>query len=52
MLINNLAANTTYTPIQKVKTETNALIDWKYLLIALISLLGIEWFIRKYKGLI
>lgn len=51
-LIEELSNDATFLPIQKSKTKIKALIDWKYLLGFLILLLSIEWFTRKYKGLI
>ena len=41
-----------YTPIQKSTNKIVPLIDWKYLLFAIAFLLSLEWFIRKYNGLI
>lgn len=51
-LTTELSNDTTFLPIQKSKTKIKALIDWKYLLGFLLLLLSIEWFARKYKGLI
>lgn len=41
-----------YQIVQKSKTAKSYLIDWKYALGILILLLGLEWFLRKYYGLI
>lgn len=41
-----------YLPIQKSQTTTEELINWYYLLFIIILLIAVEWFIRKYKGLI
>ncbi|WP_025740372.1 hypothetical protein [Aquimarina pacifica] len=51
-LINNILKDQRYQAIQKSKENTMSLIDWKYLLIIVIILLSIEWFARKYNGLI
>ena len=51
-LMENIKNDNTFLPIQKSKTSIKALIDWKYLLGFLLLLLSIEWFARKYKGLI
>ena len=44
--------NGKYSTLQKEKTITISLIDWKWLLGIIIVSLGLEWFIRKYRGLI
>lgn len=41
-----------YQTIQKSTQQVVALVDWKYLLALLILVLAIEWFARKYSGLI
>lgn len=41
-----------YKPIQKSTTTKVPLIDYKYLLGLIVLLLAIEWFTRKYNGLI
>ena len=41
-----------FTSIQKSSKNTIPLIDWKYLLTIIALSLGIEWFLRKYNGLI
>ena len=51
-LINSLAVSETYKPIQKSKQDKMPIISWKYLLGILLLLLSIEWFLRKYDGLI
>ena len=49
-LIEELVQNEDYYTIQKSnKTEEN-LINWKWLLFMIVSLLSVEWFIRKYHG--
>lgn len=47
-----LSSNQSYKPIQKSNKNTVPLIDWKYLLGVIVLTLSIEWFIRKYNGLI
>ncbi|ULC58243.1 VWA domain-containing protein [Flaviramulus sp. BrNp1-15] len=51
-LVSNLLDDNRYTPIQKSNKNTIPLIDWKYLLAVLALSLGLEWFLRKYNGLI
>jgi len=51
-LITNLLENETYNPIQKQQKQIKPLIDWYYLLGIIILTLSLEWFIRKYNGLI
>ncbi|GAA3607494.1 VWA domain-containing protein [Flavivirga amylovorans] len=51
-LINDLLNDNRYVSIQKSNKNIIPLIDWKYLLIILALSLGLEWFIRKYNGLI
>ncbi|GAA0722745.1 hypothetical protein GCM10009430_25440 [Aquimarina litoralis] len=52
ILIQDLVADERYKAVQKSKENIVSLIDWKYLLAILIALLSIEWFMRKYNGLI
>ena len=51
-LIDNLLNDKRYTTIQKSTKNIVPLIDWKYLLGLIVLSLFIEWFIRKYNGLI
>ncbi|WP_234859171.1 VWA domain-containing protein [Aquimarina aquimarini] len=51
-LIKELIENQRYQTIQKSKENVVSLIDWKYLLLIVLLLLTIEWFARKYNGLI
>ena len=51
-LINTLLEDTRFATIQKSKRSTIPLIDWKYLLGLIVLALSLEWFIRKYNGLI
>ncbi|MBQ4802454.1 VWA domain-containing protein [Aquimarina sp. MMG015] len=51
-LVSDLIEDQRYQAIQKSKENIVSLIDWKYLLMIIILLLSIEWFMRKYNGLI
>ncbi len=51
-LMKDLNEDQRYQTIQKSKENVVSLIDWKYLLAIVILLLTIEWFARKYNGLI
>src|SRR5690606_23355424 len=51
-LIEDLLENNNYKNIQKAERKTIPLIEWKYLLGLIALFLTIEWFIRKYNGLI
>lgn len=51
-LVNDLLKNDDFKVIQKSKTVTSTLIDWWYLLLIIVLSLSVEWFMRKYRGLI
>ncbi|WP_425075443.1 VWA domain-containing protein [Psychroserpens sp. S379A] len=51
-IINNLLSDSRFVTIQKSSKKIVPLIDWKYLLALIALSLAIEWFIRKYNGLI
>ncbi|MFD1061781.1 VWA domain-containing protein [Winogradskyella litorisediminis] len=51
-LIDDLLNDKRFATIQKSKRNTIPLIDYKYLLGLIALALSLEWFIRKYKGLI
>ena len=51
-LITNLLTDNRYATIQKSTKNIVPLIDWKYLLGLIALSLFVEWFIRKYNGLI
>lgn len=51
-LLQNLVNDSNYVSVQKEVKQTVTLIDWKWLLGLIVLSLSIEWFIRKYKGLI
>uniref|UniRef100_UPI0040497897 hypothetical protein n=1 Tax=Flavobacterium sp. TaxID=239 RepID=UPI0040497897 len=50
--IENLLKNKNYTTIQKQFTKQTPLIEWYILLIIIALFLSLEWFIRKYNGLL
>ena len=52
LLITDLIRDNRYQTIQKSHKNTIPLIDWKYLLFLIVLSLTIEWFLRKYNGLI
>lgn len=47
-----LLNSTSLKPLQKSEQKSVSLIDWYYLLFLLILILAVEWFYRKYLGLI
>lgn len=51
-IIDDLLKDERYLPIQKSSKNIVPLIDWKYLLFLIVLTLAIEWFLRKYNGLI
>jgi hypothetical protein len=51
-VFNDLLRDERYMPIQKSNKNTIPLIDWKYVLLLIVLSLALEWFIRKYSGLI
>jgi hypothetical protein len=51
-LIDKLLKDAKYQKIQKEVTQKTPLLDWIYLLIFSIVTLALEWFIRKYNGLL
>lgn len=52
LLIENLSGVEQYVPIQKSKQNVVSLIDFRVLLGIIVLTLSLEWFIRKYNGLI
>lgn len=52
VLRNDLLADEDFKPVQKSKLEPAALVDWRYLCFLIAFVLGLEWFIRKYRGMI
>jgi hypothetical protein len=51
-LIADLLANRQFIPTQRSKVNVVPLIDFRILLAIIVVALGLEWFIRKYNGLI
>ena len=51
-LLATLLSDKRYATVQKSIKKRVSLIDWKWLLAWVILLFSVEWFIRKYKGLI
>ncbi|WP_100611569.1 vWA domain-containing protein [Confluentibacter lentus] len=51
-LVNDLLNDNRFVSIQKSNKNTIPLIDWKYLLFLIALTLTVEWFLRKYNGLI
>ena len=51
-LAESLLNDDRFQAVQKSDQKTVPLIDWKYLLGLIVLLLSLEWFIRKYNGLI
>lgn len=51
-LVDDLLNDSRFVPIQKSNRKEIPLVDWKYLLAVLILSLSLEWFLRKYNGLI
>ena len=51
-LLNSLKDNPDYRSIQKSNKNIVPLVDWKYLLAIIALSLALEWFIRKYNGLV
>lgn len=51
-LISDLLSDSRYTTVQKSTKNVVPLIDFKYLLALIVLSLALEWFIRKYNGLI
>jgi hypothetical protein len=51
-LIDRLVKDPKYQKIQKEVTQKTPLLDWIYLLICSIVTFALEWFIRKYNGLL
>ena len=52
LLIDKLLKDPNYQKIQKEVTQKTPVLDWLYLLILLVFTLALEWFIRKYNGLL
>ena len=51
-LLTNLLSDKRYVTVQKSTEKIVSLIEWKWLLSFVILFFSLEWFIRKYRGLI
>jgi hypothetical protein len=51
-LIARLNSDPLLQTVERANVKQSSLIDWKYLLGVILLLLGIEWFLRKYNGLV
>ncbi len=51
-LIDTLLNNADYKAVEKAIVRKTPLIDWVLLLILIATALGIEWFVRKYNGML
>ena len=51
-LLKQLEEDERYLSVQKQTINKSPLIEWKAILVFLISLLALEWFVRKYLGLL
>ena len=49
-LIPDLLNDERFSSVKKIKISYDQLINWKWCLIIILSLLSLEWFIRKYYG--
>lgn len=52
LLIKSLLENENYKAIQKSIITKTPLIDWVWLLVLIVFSLSLEWFIRKYNGMV
>jgi len=50
--VKELAVDKTFKPIIKYSKEQKSLIHWQWLLGILLALFSLEWFLRKFNGLI
>jgi hypothetical protein len=51
-LIKKLLENPDYKALEKASIQKTPLIDWYWLLILIVLSLSVEWFVRKYNGLL
>ncbi len=51
-LVTQLVSDKRYVTVQKSTEKIVSLIQWKWLLILIILFFSLEWFVRKYRGLI
>ncbi|GLB49554.1 VWA domain-containing protein [Neptunitalea lumnitzerae] len=52
LLLNELVSNESYKPIETSKETISSIISWKWLLFILAAVLAVEWFLRKYFGMV
>lgn len=52
IFLGELKQDENYKPVEKEVVKKAPLIDWKWLLIIIVLVFSIEWFTRKYNGLI
>jgi hypothetical protein len=52
LIINDLIADKRYVTTQRSSTINQQLIDWEFILLLSILFFAVEWFVRKYIGLI
>ncbi len=50
--LDELVKNESYKPVEKQIVKKSPLIDWKWLLPLIVLFFAIEWFVRKYNGLL
>ena len=51
-LVETLATDDSFKPVQRSQRKIVPLIDWKFFLAIMVFTLAAEWFLRKYNGLI
>lgn len=51
-LISSLLSENSLAPLQKSRENNVPLVDWYYLLAIIVLSLSMEWFLRKYQGLV
>lgn len=51
-IVSTLLSDTRFTPVQKSIQNVVSLVDFRWLLVFAVLLAAVEWFIRKYNGLI
>ena len=51
-LVQDLLIDNRYVIRQKVEIKNESLIEWEYVLTLILFVFGVEWFVRKYYGMI
>jgi len=51
-LMTQLNSDPLLQTVERATIKQNSLIDWKVVLVMILLLLGLEWFLRKYNGLV